>query len=359
MPALQWQPPAFAADAQAPNKEKTVQEQNLALANAQLDEATKKLTAAQEKVTKDKSDIKAYEDLYKDLKPEAVAKKVAADKAGSDNDKKTKATADESAKKTLAADESAVTAAQAAVDANTPKTPVHEYTKNELFGAFMTAKGDLDEAQKNLDDVFAKYDPAFVAEHDTKVALDNAQRSKEDYVRDNATLVGTPGYKSTLASLTRAYEEAKEAHAKALAEKTKFAAKWKAATDKFKSAMKAYKSTYDAALKAEVDLHLYGTPASLDHDFATEYQPGEGFVPGAGASHAGKPGAAKPGKPGQAAGQAGANGAAAGAKAEVENKKDKEKRGNTHTGTGVGVTLTALAATMLAGMGAAVRKARH
>ena len=66
-------------------------------------------------------------------------------------------------------------------------------------------------------------------------------------------------------------------------------------------------------------------------------------------------------KPGQAAGQAGANGAAgkAGAKTEVENKNGKNKRGNTHTGTGVGVTLTALAATMLAGMGAAVRKARH
>ncbi|MFU0538972.1 hypothetical protein ACMZ79_04765 [Gardnerella vaginalis] len=64
-------------------------------------------------------------------------------------------------------------------------------------------------------------------------------------------------------------------------------------------------------------------------------------------------------KPGQA-GKAGANGsAAAGAKTEVENKNGKDKRGNTHTGTGVGVTLTALAATMLAGMGAAVRKARH
>ena len=46
-------------------------------------------------------------------------------------------------------------------------------------------------------------------------------------------------------------------------------------------------------------------------------------------------------------------------KTEVENKNGKDKRGNTHTGTGVGVTLTALAATMLAGMGAAVRKARH
>ncbi|EPI55766.1 hypothetical protein [Gardnerella vaginalis] len=67
----------------------------------------------------------------------------------------------------------------------------------------------------------------------------------------------------------------------------------------------------------------------------------------------GKPGA----KPGQAAGQAGANGAAAGAKTTVvEKKKDGGKKLPT---TGVGVTLTALAATMLAGMGAVVRKARH
>ena len=56
-------------------------------------------------------------------------------------------------------------------------------------------------------------------------------------------------------------------------------------------------------------------------------------------------------------GQAGANGAAAGAKtAVVEKKKDAGKK---LPATGVGVTLTALAATMLAGMGAAVRKARH
>ncbi|KXA18800.1 hypothetical protein HMPREF3216_00344, partial [Gardnerella vaginalis] len=43
-------------------------------------------------------------------------------------------------------------------------------------------------------------------------------------------------------------------------------------------------------------------------------------------------------------------------KPEVEKKKNDGKK---LPGTGVGVTLTALAATMLAGMGAAVRKARH
>ncbi|RDW96223.1 peptidase [Gardnerella vaginalis] len=56
-------------------------------------------------------------------------------------------------------------------------------------------------------------------------------------------------------------------------------------------------------------------------------------------------------------GQTGANGAAAVAKTTVvEKKKDGGKK---LPATGVGVTLTALAATMLAGMGAAVRKARH
>ena len=61
-------------------------------------------------------------------------------------------------------------------------------------------------------------------------------------------------------------------------------------------------------------------------------------------------------KQGQAAGQAGANGAAGAKTTVVEKKKDGGKK---LPATGVGVTLTALAATMLAGMGAAVRKARH
>ncbi|WP_430886664.1 hypothetical protein [Gardnerella vaginalis] len=65
----------------------------------------------------------------------------------------------------------------------------------------------------------------------------------------------------------------------------------------------------------------------------------------------GNTGATKQGQQGKQDQQQGKQG-----KTEVENKKDAKKH---LPGTGVGVTLTALAATMLAGMGAAVRKARH
>ncbi|MFU0558096.1 hypothetical protein ACMZ7R_01855, partial [Gardnerella vaginalis] len=103
----------------------------------------------------------------------------------------------------------------------------------------------------------------------------------------------------------------------------------------YNAALKKYKKDYNAAIAAGVKL-----PADLPQitdPLAPTTLPGVpgvgGFVPD------GQPG--KPGKPG---------------KPEVEKKKNDGKK---LPKTGVGVTLTALAATMLAGMGAAVRKARH
>ncbi len=144
----------------------------------------------------------------------------------------------------------------------------------------------------------------------------------------------------------KAKEEYKEAKQKA----TDAKAAWQLAVDE-------YDAAFEDAKSLGIDptaLPVVSTAADpLDNDFLDLPSTSNGAAP------AGKNGA-QPGQAGKA-GQAGANGAAgkAGAKTEVENKKDKDKRGNTHTGTGVGVTLTALAATMLAGMGAAVRKARH
>ena len=169
---------------------------------------------------------------------------------------------------------------------------------------------------------------------------------------------------ATLAHLQKAKDDADAAV-------TKLEGKFSDASGKFDDAFTAYSeafATYNTNFYAAKDhkdsLVLgYSTPENIElrKDY---FQYGVGYVgssdevttPGA---PAGQPGAAQPGKPGAPA--AGANGAAgkAGAKTEVENKNGKDKRGNTHTGTGVGVTLTALAATMLAGMGAAVRKARH
>ncbi len=121
----------------------------------------------------------------------------------------------------------------------------------------------------------------------------------------------------------------------------------------YNAASEAYKAAYNDAVKDGVKLPA-DLPQITDPLVPTTLPGVPGVV---------TPVPAKPGANGAAAGANAAAGkagaAAAGAKTEVENKNGKDKRGNTHTGTGVGVTLTALAATMLAGMGAAVRKARH
>ncbi|MFP1700324.1 hypothetical protein ACLD5Z_04260 [Gardnerella piotii] len=145
---------------------------------------------------------------------------------------------------------------------------------------------------------------------------------------------------------SKAEEEYKDAKKKANAAKVA----WQLAVEE-------YDAAFEHAKSLDIDpakLPVVSTAADpLDNDFLDLPSTSNGVAP------AGKNGA-QAGANGAAAGKAGANGsAAAGAKTEVENKNGKDKRGNTHTGTGVGVTLTALAATMLAGMGAAVRKARH
>ncbi|MFU0558541.1 hypothetical protein ACMZ7R_04205, partial [Gardnerella vaginalis] len=104
----------------------------------------------------------------------------------------------------------------------------------------------------------------------------------------------------------------------------------------YNKALEAYKAAYNAAIRDGVKL-----PADLP-------QITDPLVPTTLPGVPGQPG--KPGQPGQP-GQPGKPG-----KPEVEKKKNDGKK---LPGTGVGVTLTALAATMLAGMGAAVRKARH
>ena len=356
--------PAFAAD----SKEPTVQEQNLANAQAQLTEANKKLTAAQEKVTKDNGDIKAYEGLYPDLKPEAVAKKVEADKAGSDNDKKTKATAYESAKKTLAADEAAVTAAQAAVDkakklveANAPKG--EDPSDADYTAALQAASTKLKAADKNVRDAFAKADKLYKELKAAKGKSTAADKAYTDFQNEHSDDMSKRDA-ATLGRLKKAKEDAEAAVAKLQNKFDEADGKLGEAFGKYDAAFADYADAYGKAKDHKESLVLGFSAPEKVKLLRTDFQYGVGYVgssdevttPGA---PAGQPGAAQPGKPGAPA--AGANGAAgkAGSKTEVENKNGKDKRGNTHATTGVGVTLTALAATMLAGMGAAVRKARH
>ncbi|WP_425663696.1 hypothetical protein [Gardnerella piotii] len=252
-----------------------------------------------------------------------------------------------------------------------PTTPSDEKLQEDAIEAVMNAKGTLDRSRvkknKLKAEVKKKYrvlKDAEANEKSAQKALDAANEELQDFkdsgVEDSARLnklelkVSRAEAKHDAAKkdLKKAVKDYDEVHNKYTDE----------VLPAWKAAKKTYDDAYDAAIRLGVDpakLPLVSTAEDpLENDFLGDPGTAADILSGKTPAQPGANGAAA-GANG-AAGKAGANGsAAAGAKAEVENKKDKDKRGNTHTGTGVGVTLTALAATMLAGMGAAVRKARH
>ncbi|EPI59468.1 hypothetical protein HMPREF1580_00876, partial [Gardnerella vaginalis JCP8070] len=305
--------PAFAADAA---NEPTVQEQNLALAQAQLATAKETLKTKQEALKKDNDDIAAYKKLYPNLNEAGLKAQATTDAAGADQTKKTAAEAYTNATGNLERDTKAVTDAQAAVDAaqklvdaNTPAAP--KASANVAVAKLKDTVKPLTEAQTKLDEAFGKYDSAYVAYKQAQQDKADAKKALEDYTRNHEN-EALPTYHAEVASLTKALKVAEEAEKKAKNAYSDAKADFEKAKKAFTDAWDKYNGAYKAALAAKADVSDFKTPESLNHDFNSEYQPGEGFVPGVGASHAGKPGAAKPGKPGQAAGQAGANGAAAG-----------------------------------------------
>ncbi|WP_422111618.1 hypothetical protein HXT30_01035 [Gardnerella sp. DNF00571G] len=248
--------------------------------------------------------------------------------------------------------------------------PSEDDAKDAAIADVMNAKGTLDrfrvKKNKLYSEVKKKYRALKDAEANEKSAqkaLDAANEELKDFndsgVEDSARL---NKLELKVSRAEAKHDAAKKALGKASHDYDEVHNKYTyEVLPAFKAAKKTYDDAYDAAIRLGVDpakLPLVSTAEDpLENDFlgdpgtAAEVLSGKTPAqPGANGAAAGANGAA---------GKAGANGAAAGAKAEVENKKDRDKRGNTHTGTGVGVTLTALAATMLAGMGAAVRKARH
>ena len=253
----------------------------------------------------------------------------------------------------------AVADAEKNVKDNTPKVEPSKDAKRVALAKLDEAKDKLDKAQEAKDKAFAEADAAFTAKHEAENGLKSAQRALKDYQDENAKDKGSRAYNAEVARLNKEIKEAQEALSAAAAKFTDADKAFKEAAGKFAKALTEYAGAYKNAQNSKADVSAYATPASLA-PLSTDYKYGTNFVPSA-TVQPGKPGA-KPGKPGSAQpGKAGAaNGAAAaGAKAEVDTKNGKDKRGNAHATTGVGVTLTALAATMLAGMGAAVRKARH
>ena len=274
-----------------------------------------------------------------------------------------KTTADKASESKTALD-NAQKAYDAAVLALRGFAPVPDKEDDDYSVALSADATRLQTATKKVKDAFAKANKLYGEWKSAQAKANNAAKTLADFENSHDLTGLNKADKAEHGRLTKA---ATDAQSKADGLKTKYDDAYSKFNDAFENvyspAFASYKTDFYLAKDHKDSLVLgYRTPEDIEL-LKTDFQPGVGFTgssdevttPGA---PAGQPGAAKPGQAGKA-GQAGANGAAAGAKTEVENKKDRDKRGNTHTGTGVGVTLTALAATMLAGMGAAVRKARH
>ena len=291
-------------------------------------------------------------------------------KAKEDAEKYAKAFNDDlDAKAKAAAAKTAVEEAQKVLDAADAAlrnfTAVPDKEDDDYSVALSADATRLQTATKKVKDAFAKANKLYGEWKSAQAKANNAAKTLADF-ENSHDLTGLN--KADRAEHGRLQKAATDAQSKADTLKTKYDDAYSKFNDAFENvyspAFASYKTDFYLAKDHKEALVLgYRTPEDIEL-LKTDFQPGVGFTgssdevttPGA---PAGQPGAAQPGKPGAPA--AGANGAAGkgGAKTEVENKNGKDKRGNTHTGTGVGVTLTALAATMLAGMGAAVRKARH
>ena len=372
--------PAFAAETPAPTKAQLVQAAkdawtNYAAAKAALDKMTKPADKDKPQKPQGVDDyIKTVDgvDVLNTEKTTGVDTKLLAkateyvNNLAAYNEKLKNYNEQEKKVKDLSA---AYLAAKAAAEGHADD-PSEEDTKDAAIADVMNAKGKLDRLRVKKNKLYSEVKKKYRAlkdaeanEKSTQKALDAAEEALQEFNdsgKDDSARRTQLELKVSRAEAK--HDAAKKDLGKASHDYDEVHNKY---TDEvlpaFKAAKKAYDDAYDAAIRLGVDpakLPLVSTAEDpLENDFlgdpgtAAEVLSGKTPAqPGANGAAAGANGAA---------GKAGANGAAAGAKTEVENKNGKDKRGNTHTGTGVGVTLTALAATMLAGMGAAVRKARH
>ncbi|MFU0518303.1 hypothetical protein ACMZ7G_03505 [Gardnerella vaginalis] len=250
-------------------------------------------------------------------------------------------------------------AEQAYSKAPEPKAaPSDDQKKAEAVEAVKTAKLHLDDAFAAYTKDYAEYEKAkatlagkVAAQEAAEKALKAAQDALEAY---NVSAKDDSALAQRLAdAVARAQAKVDFAVAEtAKATKDYAEAKAVASTDKYNKALAKYKAAYNDAVRLGVN------PAALPAVVTSDpLAPNFEDVPGA--TKAMKDAAS--GKLGKAAQQAAAKNAPAAAKGELAAKgakghgKSGEKLGN----AGVGVALTALAASMLAGMGAAVRKMRH
>ena len=222
------------------------------------------------------------------------------------------------------------------------------HTKEYHIANVSRAKVKLDSTKADHADKMKTYSEKFEAwqkaDADLKMATANfkaAQKAVSDAEASGLNNSNPTAYNDLLDAQKRAEAElaaATTAEKKAADELAKAQGEAQKAARNYNDALKAYKAAYNAAIRDGVKLPA-DLPEITDPLVPTTLPGVGGFVPDGQPGKPGKPG--QPGKPG---------------KPEVEKKKNDDKK---LPKTGVGVTLTALAATMLAGMGAAVRKARH
>ena len=260
---------------------------------------------------------------------------------------------------------------------NPPVTPAQPGSKTEAIKNVLAKKVDVDAAEHNFAEKKEAYAKAAAtltaakaeldaAEHDAAVAAQNLSDFEASGVNDSAKL---QSLKEAVARADAHVVRTTTAFNKALADFNDAKTADLAAQAAYNAAKAAYDEAYNAAIKLGVNPALLPSVTAIDPlspAFPQLAQAQKIYADalsgkfGAAAQKAVQKAEAKAQAAAPAAAAAGKAGAAA-AKGELATKggnghgKAGEKLGN----AGVGVALTALAASMLAGMGAAVRKMRH
>ena len=250
-------------------------------------------------------------------------------------------------------------AEQAYSKAPEPKAaPSDDQKKAEAVEAVKTAKLHLDDAFAAYTKDYAEYEKAkatlagkVAAQEAAEKVLKAAQDALEAYnvsAKDDSALAQRLA--DAVARAQAKVDFAVAETAKANKDYAEAKAKAVASTDKYNKALAKYKAAYNDAVRLGVN------PAALPAVVTSDpLAPNFEDVPGA--TKAMKDAAS--GKLGKAAQKEAAKTAPAAAKGELAAKGGHGKSGEKLGNAGVGVALTALAASMLAGMGAAVRKMRH
>ena len=288
----------------------------------------------------------------------------------------------EAANDTLAEKKAELTSAQADLDKaqckdakpqgpkNPPVTPAQPDSKTAAIKNVLSKKVDVDAASHDFAEKKEAYTKAAAALTAAKAELDAANKAAAVAAQNLSDFEASGVNDSAkLKSLQEAVARA-DAHVvrttaafnKALADFNDAKTADLTAQDAYKAAKDAYDEAYNAAIKLGVNPALLPSVTAVDPLSPAFPQLAQAQKIYADAL-AGKFGAAAQKAVQKAEAAAKAPAAAADKKADKQGKitveKGKDKAGKNLPKTGAAIALTALAASVLAGMGAAVRKVRH